>query len=270
MDLGLGGRACVVTGAGRGIGRATARMLCEAGGQVLLVARTADEVAEAAAECGRAGAAANGRAAHLALDVTDADAGERILAEATDRFGGLDVIVNNAGTARWRDLDDVPEADWYAAWELNVMAPMRLMKVALPPMAERGWGRVVNVASSAGKRPSQQIGEYSVAKAAELSLSRLFAERFAGSGVLVNAICPGLVTSEMWLEEGGMLDQLVEHGGHESRERALEGAVASRPIRRAAEVDEIASAIAFLCSARASYVVGSAWSVDGGAVQVII
>ena len=270
MDLGLAGRRCAVTGAGRGIGRATARMLCEAGGQVLLVARSADELNAAAAECGRAGAPAHGRATALVLDVTDPDAGQQIVAEATERFGSLDVLVNNAGTARWRDLDDVPEEDWYAAWELNVMAPMRLMRAAVPPMAERGWGRVVNVASTAGKRPSQQIGEYSVAKAAELSLSRLFADRHAGSGVLINAVCPGPVKSEMWMEPGGLLDQSQQMGDHDDRDQALAAAGASRPIGRLAEVDEIASTIAFLCSERASYVLGSAWSVDGGTVQVII
>lgn len=270
MDLGLAGRSCAVTGAGRGIGRATARMLCEAGGQVLLIARTEAEVQDAATECGRAGGAVNGRAAHLALDVTEPDAAERIVAEATDRFGGLDVVVNNAGTAKWRDLSDIPEEDWYAAWELNVMAPKRLIEAAAPAMAERGWGRIVNVASTAGKRPSQQIGEYSVAKAAQLSLSRLFADRYAGSGVLVNAICPGPVASEMWMAPGGLLDQSKDHGHHDDRETALAAAAASRPIGRLAEVDEIASAIVFLCSERASYVLGAAWSVDGGTVQVII
>ena len=270
MDLGLAGRACAVTGAGRGIGRATARMLCEAGAQVLLVARTEDELRDAAAEAGRAGAAVHGRATHLVLDVTDPDAGERIRDEAEECFGSLDALVNNAGAARWRDPADVPEEDWYAAWELNVMAPKRLMDASVPAMAERGWGRVVNVASTAGKRPSGHMGEYSVAKAAELSLSRLYADRFAGTGVLVNAICPGPVASEMWMEPGGLLDQSKELAGHEDRERALEATGASRPIGRLAEVDEIASAIAFLCSERASYVLGSAWSVDGGTVQVII
>lgn len=270
MDLGLAGRSCVVTGAGRGIGRATARMLCEAGAQVLLVARTEDEVRDAAVECGRAGATVHGRAAHLALDVTAPDAAERIVADATDRFGALDVVVNNAGAATWREPGEVPEEDWYAAWELNVMAPKRLMEAAAPAMAERGWGRIVNVASTAGKRPTQNLAEYSVAKAAQLSLSRLFADRFAGSGVLVNAVCPGPVASEMWMAPGGLLDQSQELGGHSDREAALAAAAASRPIGRLAEVDEIASAIAFLCSERASYVLGSAWSVDGGTVQVII
>lgn len=270
MDLGLAGRACVVTGAGRGIGLATARMLCESGGQVLLVSRTEEELAKAAVECGRAGAPSNGRAAHLALDVTDADAAGRIAAEATDRFGKLEVIVNNAGTAKLRDPGDVTEEDWYSAWELNVMAPMRLMEEALPAMAERGWGRVVNVASSSGKRPSQRISEYSVAKAAELSLSRLYADRYAGSGVVINAVCPGGTRSEMWMAPGGLLDQHLDARDHDDRERGLAEVAAGRPIGRFAEVDEIASVIAFLCSERASYVLGSAWGVDGGAVQVII
>ena len=100
------------------------------------------------------------------------------------------MLVNNAGTAKWRDLDDVPDEDWYAAWELNVMAPMRLMRAATPGMRERGWGRVVNVSSTAGKRPSAAMAEYSVAKAAELSLSRLYADRYAADGVLVNADLP--------------------------------------------------------------------------------
>ena len=266
MDLGLAGRACAVTGASRGIGRATAGRLCAEGASVLLVARGAGELDEAVAECRDRG----GRAEALALDVTGPDAAERMLGACTDAFGGLDVLVNNAGTARWRDLDDVPEEDWYAAWELNVMAPLRAMRAAIPPMAERGWGRVVNVSSTAGKRPSAQMPEYSVAKAAQLSLSRLFADRHAGDGVLVNAVCPGPTKSELWMDEGGLLDQSKEHGGHSSRDEALDAAGAKRPIGRLAESDEIAAAIVFLASERASYVAGAAWSVDGGTVQVII
>jgi 3-oxoacyl-[acyl-carrier protein] reductase len=270
MDLGLAGRACVVTGAGRGIGRETARLLCAEGAAVLLVARNEERLVEATEEAGAAGAEAGGRAAHLALDVTDEDAGERMAAAANERFGSLDVLVNNAGAARWRDLDDVPDEDWRAQYELNVMAPLRAMRAAIPTMADRGWGRVVNVCSTAGKRPSAAMPEYSVAKAAELSLSRLFADRHAKDGVLVNAICPGPVEAELWMEPGGLLDQSQEMSGADSREEALETAGTKRPIGRLAEVGEIAGAIVFLCSERASYVSGAAWSVDGGTVQVII
>jgi 3-oxoacyl-[acyl-carrier protein] reductase len=114
------------------------------------------------------------------------------------------------------------------------------------------------------------MAEYSVAKAAQLSLSRLYADRLAGDGVLVNAICPGPTKSELWMGEGGLLDQSQAHGGHPSREAALEVAGAKRPIGRLATVEEIAAAIVFLASERASYVAGAAWSVDGGTVQVII
>jgi NAD(P)-dependent dehydrogenase (short-subunit alcohol dehydrogenase family) len=269
MDLGLSGRACAVTGASRGIGRETARMLCAEGASVLLIGRDQAALDEATADC-RAAAVDDGVAEFLALDVTDRDAGERLVAAADERFGRLDVLVNNAGTARWRDLDEVPEEDWYEAWELNVMAPLRAMRAAVPAMAERGWGRVVNVSSTAGKRPSALMPEYSVAKAAELSLSRLFADRHAESGVLVNAICPGPTKSELWMDEGGLLDQSQAVAGLQTRQEALDVAGGKRPIGRLAEVEEISAAIVFLCSERASYVAGAAWSVDGGTVQVIL
>jgi 3-oxoacyl-[acyl-carrier protein] reductase len=270
MDLGLRGRGCVVTGASRGIGRETARLLCAEGAKVLLVARNEERLEEAAADARRAGAEAGGGAATLALDVTDDDAGARMLEAAVERFGALEVLVNNAGAASWRDLDEVPDEDWRAQYELNVMAPLRAMRAAIPAMAERGWGRVVNVCSTAGKRPSAAMPEYSVAKAAELSLSRLFADRHARQGVLVNAICPGPVEAELWMEPGGLLDQSRGLSGAQSREAALAEAGSKRPIGRLAEVGEIAAAIVFLCSERASYVSGAAWSVDGGTVQVII
>jgi 3-oxoacyl-[acyl-carrier protein] reductase len=270
VELGLKGRACVVTGASRGIGRATARLLCSEGADVLLVARSEGQLVEAADESAAAGEETGGRAESLVADVADPDAAALIVREADDRLGQVDVLVNNAGTARWRDLDEVPDEDWYAAWELNVMAPLRLMRRIAPGMRKRGWGRIVNVSSTAGKRPSASMPEYSVAKAAELSLSRLFADRFAPHGVLVNAICPGPVKSELWMDDGGLLDQSREHGGYDSRDEALEAAGAKRPIGRLAEPGEIAGAIVFLCSEHASYTSGAAWSVDGGTVQVII
>jgi 3-oxoacyl-[acyl-carrier protein] reductase len=231
------------------------------------VIRGERELAAAAEEAGSGG----GEAAPLALDVTAEDAGERMLAAAEERFGALDVLVNNAGTSRrWPDIEEVPDADWRAQFETNVMAPLRAIRAVAPAMAARGWGRVVNVCSTSGKRPSPAMPDYSVAKAAELSLSRLFADRYAERGVLVNAVCPGPAETEMWMEEGGLLDQARELSGAGSREEALAAAGAKRPIGRLAQPQEIAAAIVFLCSERASYVSGAAWSVDGGTVQVII
>src|SRR5919204_1759512 len=125
MDLGLANRACAVTGASRGIGLAVAERLCSEGASVILVARSEEALANAAARC------EGGRAETLALDVTAPDAGERILAAATESFGQLDVLVNNAGTTRRRSLEEISDQDWNEAWELNVMAPMRAMRAAV-------------------------------------------------------------------------------------------------------------------------------------------
>jgi 3-oxoacyl-[acyl-carrier protein] reductase len=136
-------------------------------------------------------------------------------------------------------------------------------------MAERGWGRIVNVCSSSGKRPSQTNMAYSVTKAAELSLSRAFADQYVREGVLVNAIAPGVVESELWLAPGGMADQAASARGI-SREEALESTASRSPLGRFGTPEEIASVIVFLCSEAASNVAGAAWSVDGGTVPVII
>ena len=185
------------------------------------------------------------------------------------RFGRLDILVNNAGTSEMKGLGELTDEDWERQWELNVMAPLRLMRVAAERMAEAGWGRIVNVASSSGKRPSPSNAAYSVAKAAELSLSRVFADAYASRGVLVNAVAPGAVASELWTGPEGLAAQAARKQGV-SRDEALEAAGAKIPLGRLGEPDEIAAVVVFLCSAAASNVTGAAWSVDGGTVQTIV
>jgi 3-oxoacyl-[acyl-carrier protein] reductase len=246
VDLGLKDRLCVVTGASRGIGAATARMLAQEGARVLSVARSG---------------------ADLELDVTAADAAERLLA-ACD--GPPWALVNNAGASQARPLEELTEADWQEQWELHVMAPMRLMAAVAPAMAEAGGGRIVNVSSSSGKRPSSTLDPcYSVTKAAQLSLSRVFADTWAGRGVLVNAVAPGAVEDQLWTGEGGLADQIAARSG-KSRDEVLAATRSRPPIGRMATSDEIAAVIVFLCSTPASDVAGAAWSVDGGAVGTIV
>ena len=246
MNLGLDGKVCVVTGATRGIGAATARMLAHEGARVLSVAR---------------------HGAQLQLDVTAPDAGERVL-EACP--GTPWALVNGAGFSKTRTLDELTDADWQEQWELHVMAPMRLMRALAPAMAEAGGGRVVNVSSSSGKRPSGRLDPaYSVTKAAQLSLSRVFADAWAARGVLVNAVTPGPIEGETWTGEGGLADQIAARSG-KSRDEVLEATRSGPPLGRMGTDDEVAAAIVFLCSERASNVVGAAWSVDGGSVPTIL
>ena len=247
MDLGLTGKACIVTGATSGIGAATARLLEAEGAHVLGVSRHED----------------------FAADITEPDAAERIVAECERRFGGVDVLVNNAGTSDVIALDELTDEEWELQWQLNVIGPMRLMRAAAPGMAERGWGRIVNVASSAGKRPSLRNAAYTVTKTAELALSRLYADTYAGNGVLVNAVAPGPTATELWTAQGGLADQHAQLSGKSLAEE-LEAAGAKVPIGRLAEPDEIAAVIVFLCSERASNVAGAAWSVDGGIVPLFL
>jgi 3-oxoacyl-[acyl-carrier protein] reductase len=265
MDLGLQGRAGAVTGASSGIGRATAVSLAREGAAVLLVGRREQPLAEVAGQCRQAG----GRAEKLAVDVTAADAGERVVEAVLGNFERIDVLVNSAGTSSIRTLDQLTDEDWQTQWELNVIGPMRLMRAAAPEMAARGWGRIVNVCSSSGKRPSSTNMAYSVAKAAELSLSRAFADLYAAKGVLINAVAPGPTATDLWTAPGGMADQAAAAQG-KTREEVLAATAGRSPLGRFSTEEEIAAVITFLCSDAASNVAGAAWSADGGSVPVII
>jgi NAD(P)-dependent dehydrogenase (short-subunit alcohol dehydrogenase family) len=214
---------------------------------------------------GRSEAPGVGEALHVQADLSRPGEPERVVAEA----GELDVLINNAGFAEQRDLLSVTDEQWDALWQLNVMSYIRAIRAAVPGMRERGRGVVVNVSSTAGKRPSTGMPDYSVTKAAVLSVSRLVADLYAGDGIRCNAVTPGPTATEAWLGEGGLADQQARRTG-KSREDVLEAVGKGRPLGRLAEPEEIASVIAFLCSDRASYVTGAAWSADGGTVPIIV
>jgi NAD(P)-dependent dehydrogenase (short-subunit alcohol dehydrogenase family) len=250
MELGLTGKICLVTGSTGGIGLETAKLLAAEGARVVT--------------CGRSGAPAVGEALHLRADLAERDAPARVVEEAATALGGLDVLVNNVGIAVQARFEDVPDDDWDAMWQLNVMSYVRAIRAALPHL-RASKGVIVNVSSTAGKRPSTGMPHYSVTKAAVLSLSRLVADLYASHGIRCNAVTPGPTATEAWLGEGGLADQ---QGG--DRDEVLAKVGAGRPLGRLAEPEEIASVIAFLASERASYVTGAAWSADGGTVPIIV
>jgi 3-oxoacyl-[acyl-carrier protein] reductase len=250
VDLGLGGRVCVITGSTGGIGLAAARLLVEEGARVVT--------------SGRSHAPNVGEALHVAADLSAREAPARLIEAATEAFGRVDVLVNNVGTAYITSFDEVGDDEWEEMWQLNLMSYVRAIRAVLPQMRGRGEGVIVNVSSTAGKRPSTGMPHYSVTKAAVLSLSRLVADVYAKDGVRCNAVTPGPTATDAWLGEHGLADQQGE------RDAVLAKVAAGRPLGRLAEPDEIASVIAFLCSQRASYVTGAAWSADGGTVPIII
>jgi NAD(P)-dependent dehydrogenase (short-subunit alcohol dehydrogenase family) len=261
MDLGLRDRACVVTGSTAGIGLATARLLADEGARVVVTGRDPQRVEEARA--------AVGGALGVAADLAEAGAVEGLLDEASTSLGGIDCLVNNVGVAYQVPFEEVADRQWDEMWRLNVMTYVRAIRAVLPRMRERGEGVIVNVSSTAAKRPSTGMPNYSVTKAAVLSLSRLVADVYANDGIRCNAVTPGPTATSAWLGEGGLADQQARRTG-KSREEVLASVGAGRPLGRLAEPDEIAAVIAFLCSSRASYVTGAAWSADGGTVPIIV
>ena len=263
MELGLSGRTALITGASGGIGAATALALSAEGVRVILVGRRVDPLHELARRC-------SDGCVVVPAELTDPAGMDAVIRTALfGPAGAADILVNNAGTTTVTPYDEISDAEWQAQWELNVMAPMRLMRALAPQMAARRWGRIVNVSSSSGKRPSGMNMAYGVTKTAMLSLSRSFADLFASQGVLVNAITPGPIGGDAWLADGGLADQRAQAAGR-SRDELLDAVAAGLPIKRLGTNEEIAAVITFLCSERASNVAGAAWSVDGGAVPGIL
>ena len=244
MDLGLAGKRCLVTGSTGGIGLEAVRQLVGEGALVV--------------SCGRRGAPGAGEAAHVVADLSHAGEPEHAVSEAASALGGLDVLVNNVGVARHARFEDVPDEEWDAYWQLNVMSYVRAIRAALPGLRD-GGGAIVNVSSTAGKRPSTGMPHYSVTKAAVLSLSRLVADLYANDGIRCNAVTPGPTETDSWLGEGGLADQQGD------RAEVLAKVGAGRPLGRLARPEEIAAVIVFLCSERASYVTGAILPVTGGA-----
>ncbi|HET9115995.1 MAG TPA: SDR family oxidoreductase [Gaiellaceae bacterium] len=243
MDLGLADSVCLITGSTGGIGLETAKLLRAEGATVVTTGRGGGDVQ---------------------ADLSEPGEPERVVGETIERHGRLDVLVNNVGYSEIRKLEDVTDDQWQASFEINLMSAVRATRAALPGMRGRGTGTIVNVSSTAAKRPSTGMPDYSVMKAALLSFSRLVADLYAKEGIRCNAVTPGPTATGAWLGEGGLADQQGE------RDEVLAKVAAGRPLGRLARPEEIAAVVVFLCSPLASYVTGAAWSADGGTVPIII
>ena len=261
MDLGLSGRVCLVTGSTSGIGLETARILASEGARVVVTGRDSERVEAARQE--------TGAELGIVADLAEPGAPEELVAGAEEALGPVECLVNNVGEAYQIVFDELSDRQWDEMWQLNVMSYVRCIRAALPAMRGVRSGTIVNVSSTAGKRPSTGMPNYSVTKAAVLSLSRLVADVYAGEGIRCNAVAPGPTATAAWLGEGGLADQQAARSG-KTREQVIQAVGEARPIGRLAEPEEIAAVIAFLCSDRAAYVTGAAWSADGGTVPIIV
>jgi NAD(P)-dependent dehydrogenase (short-subunit alcohol dehydrogenase family) len=261
MDLGLTGKRAIVTGGSKGIGLATATRLALEGAAVAIIARRPDALDEA-----RQQILASAPDAHVeatSADVSTAEGCEEAMSHAVDAFGGLDILVNNAGQSAAGPFLDQADERIQADLDLKLFHAIRMSRLAIPHMREAGGGRIVNVTAVQGKTPGAGTVPTSLARAAGLALTKAMSKEFAADGILVNAVCIGLIRSEQ-IERGAAVrfpDLPLDQG----LERMGQGV----PLGRIGRAEEAGDVIAFLCSERASYLSGVAINIDGGMAAVL-
>ncbi|HEV2705228.1 MAG TPA: 3-oxoacyl-ACP reductase FabG [Pyrinomonadaceae bacterium] len=258
----LDGRTALITGGGRGIGRAVALAFAREGARaIVVVSRTVSEIEQVAREIREE---CRVEAAHFACDVSNADGVERAYAAASQFFGGhgADILVNNAGIAESAPITKTSGDLWQRHLSINLSGTFYFMRAALPSMMQRGWGRIINVASIAGKTGAPYIAAYTASKHGVVGLTRAAASEVAAKGITVNAVCPGYVETEMTTRA---VEKITEKTGR-SAEEALEALRRMSPQNRLVTPEEVAALAVLLASDEARGINGQAINVDGGSV----
>ncbi len=259
MDLGLRGKVAVISGGSVGIGLAVAKSFAAEGAHVVIAARNAQRLAAAQAEIG-------GRSIAVACDVATSDGVSALVAAVEKEFGGADILVNNAGTGSNETIMEAPDDKWQYYWDIHVMAAVRLARGLVPSMRRRGGGVILNNASICAAQPLWYEPIYNVTKAALVMLSKTMASEFIKDNIRVNAVNPGFVLTPDWIKTAKQLT--ADSGG--DWQGYIDGlAKENAPIGRFATPEEVADFFVFLCSARASYSVGSTYFIDGGMLKTI-
>ncbi len=263
MDLGIRGRAALVTGGSRGIGRETARRFLEEGARVAICARGRESLERARVEL----AAETGGEVLAVVADTSAEADiARLAREAADRFGGVDILVNNAGTMSSGRFETLTDPALRLQLDTKLFGFLRLIREVVPHMRRKGWGRIVNIIGGAGKEPDPYMFGSGMTNSALLNLTKSLSTEFGGAGILVNAICPGWVDTDLWRRNApGLAAELG--AGSEGEARRL--AARKNALNRFGKPRELADAIVFLCSERASYITGVSLNLDGGRLKAL-
>jgi NAD(P)-dependent dehydrogenase (short-subunit alcohol dehydrogenase family) len=261
MHITLNGRCALITGGSKGLGLAMALAFARAGGHVALVARGAESLAAARAAVQAAVPAA--KVAAIAADIRRAEDCARAFREAEAALGAVDILVNNAGTSQRGPFLDVSDEVWQDDLDLKLMAAIRLCRLALPGMRDRGWGRVINVLNIGAKAPLATSTPTSVSRAAGMALTKALANEFAPHNVLVNALLVGIIESDQWVRRHASdLRNIPWEEWKEEQGRSV-------PLGRIGKAEEFAALALLLASEQGGYITGTAINVDGGRSPVV-
>jgi 3-oxoacyl-[acyl-carrier protein] reductase len=261
MDLGIKGRSAIVTGGSRGIGRETARQFLEEGARVLICGRNAETLERARSELAKL---TGGDIHAIVADMIKPDDVERLVATAKEKFGSVDILVNNAGQMYSGRFDVMTDAGLKEQLETKLFGFLRAIRLVYPLMKARRWGRIVNLIGGAGKEPDPYMFGSGITNSSLLNITKSLSTEFGEHNVLVNAICPGWVDTNLWRRNAqGLAAEL----GAQSEEEARRRAARKNSLNRFGRPEELANAIVFLCSERASYITGVSLNLDGGRLK---
>ncbi len=261
MDMGIKGKSAIVTGGSRGIGREAARQFLEEGVRVTICGRTAESLERTRAELGRA---TGGEIHAVVADMTKEADIARLVDSAKQRFGAVDILVNNAGqmySGRFAVLND---AGLMEHMEAKLFGFMRAIRLVFPIIKAQRWGRIVNIIGGAGKEPDPYMFGSGITNSALLNITKSLSTEFGADNVLVNAVCPGWVDTNLWKRNAQGLAAELEA---KSEEEAKRLAARKNSLNRFGKPEELANAIVFLCSERASYITGVSLNLDGGRLK---
>ena len=261
MDLGIKGRVAIVSGGSRGIGRETAREFLEAGVKVMICARNGDAVTTTAKELTQK---TGGDVRSIAADMRKPEDVQRLVDETVRAFGTVDILVNNAGTMYSGRFEELTEDGLRNQLDTKLFGWLRAIRTVWPIMRDKNWGRIVSMIGGAGKEPDPYMFGSGMTNSALLNMTKSLSTEFAPHNVLVNAVCPGWVATDLWRRNA---DGLQKELGVQSEDEARRLAAKKNALGRFGRPEELANAIAFLCSERASYITGVSLNLDGGRLK---
>jgi len=261
MDLGIKGRRAIVTGGSSGIGYETARLFLEEGVRVLITGRDAGKLEKARDELKKK---SGGEVHAVKADMTKEEDIKRMVDTAKDKLGGVDILVNNAGTMYSGRFAVIDDDEMKKQLDTKLFGFMRAIRLVYPMMKAQKWGRIVNTIGGAGKEPDPYMFGSGMTNAALLNLTKLLSTEFGEDNVLVNAICPGWVDTNLWRKNAEGLRQEL---GAKSEDEARRAAARKNSVNRFGKPEELANATVFLCSERASYITGVSLNLDGGRLK---